>query len=89
MRILPLMLVLLCGACDDRAAAEVDTCETLCTTLVVECEYGAFPSVGSCMSGCGYNFSEGADIEAQLSCVQAASCDTFTILECENAYGRP
>ena len=57
--------------------------------LVVECEYGAFPSVDSCMSGCGYNFSEGADIESQLACVERAGCDTFTILECENAYGRP
>lgn len=81
-------LVLLCG-CEERRAAEVGTCEALCNELVAVCEYGAFPTMGSCLQGCGYNFGEGADIEAHRACVQAAQCDTFAIVECENAHGRP
>jgi len=81
-------LLLLCG-CAERSAAEVGTCEAICTELVVACEYGAFPTMRSCMEGCGYNYGQGADIDAHRACVTAAQCDTFAIVECENAYGRP
>ena len=30
---------------------------------------------------------QGADIDGQFTCVQAATCNTFEIMECEHAYG--
>lgn len=63
------------------------TCDSLCRELVQTCDYQAYPTLESCMEGCGYYESEGADVEGQLACVQAAACDTFAIVECEHAYG--
>lgn len=62
-------------------------CSALCDTLVLECEYGAFPKYESCLEGCLYSREEGAAVGKQLSCVEEAECDTFAILECEHAYG--
>jgi hypothetical protein len=66
------------------AGGATSSCEELCSILVVECKYSAFPSKDSCLEGCAYNEEEGTDIEGQLACVQEASCDTFEILECEH-----
>lgn len=69
---------------DGRAASN---CEKLCRELVQNCEFAAYPEFGSCMEGCAYNETEGGDIAAQLTCVEAAACDQFAIVECENAHG--
>lgn len=66
---------------------EYAPCTDLCNELVIACGFEAFPTVDSCMQGCEYNADNGADIGAQLLCVDAAVCDTFQILECEHAYG--
>ena len=71
--------------CDTQS--ENATCESLCDELVKTCEFEAFPSYSSCLDGCAYNEAEGADIEAELKCVENAVCDTFKIIECENQHG--
>lgn len=76
---------LLFSACDK--SAENEACEALCDELVKSCQFEAFPSYGSCMEGCAYNEAEGADIEAELKCVENAVCNTFEIIECENQHG--
>ena len=68
-------------------AAPVTACDQLCDQLVDECGYPAFPDRISCLEGCLYNETEGADTDAHLSCVDEASCDTFIIVECENQHG--
>jgi hypothetical protein len=67
--------------------AEQSICQDLCIELVTSCAYAAYPSVDSCMQGCGYAASQGVDVDAQAECVFAAECDTFTIIECEHEYG--
>ena len=66
---------------------EEAVCRDLCDELYKSCDYEAFPSYSSCMQGCGYDIERGADIETQLDCVLEADCDTFAIVECQNAYG--
>ena len=79
------MILLLLFACG--AAVEKEACESLCDNLYQTCEYGAFPSYDSCLQGCVYQQSEGADITGELTCVERAACDTFAILECEHKFG--
>ncbi len=62
-------------------------CEDLCTELVDVCAYEAFPDRASCMQGCLYSSDVGADLDGQRECVLGAACDTFTIVECEHAFG--
>ena len=69
------------------SSAPVTACDQLCDVLVDECGSPAFPSHDSCMQGCGYNETEGADTQAHLTCVDEAACDTFAIVECENQFG--
>ena len=63
------------------------TCYTLCQELFQTCDYDAFPTFQSCEEGCLYKQEEGADIEAQLTCIQEAECNEFTVIECEHTYG--
>jgi len=81
-----LVWALLAGACTG-GGVEASPCIDLCEVLVVDCRYAAFPDEESCLQGCGYNETEGADIDGQLQCVEEASCDTFDIVECENNHG--
>jgi len=74
-------------ACSPESEIEDGTCSSMCDELQGACAYDAFPDVESCLEGCLYSESEGADIEAQLACILQAECDTFEILECENQHG--
>ncbi|MEZ4240904.1 MAG: hypothetical protein R3F59_33050 [Myxococcota bacterium] len=79
------LLFVVLAACG-RDPAE-GTCDDLCHELVVSCDYAAFPSLESCLQGCLYDASQGADLEGQLACTVEAACDTFAIVECEHTYG--
>ena len=61
-------------------------CDQLCDELVMGCDYAAYPTRESCLQGCGYDESKGADIEARLECVVDAECSTFDVIECEHAH---
>ena len=63
-------------------------CEALCEELVLNCGMEAYPSVNSCVEGCLYEESQGANTTEFLSCVERAECDTFRILECQNDFGQ-
>ena len=67
-------------------ATSASPCGTMCSELVTNCQYAAFPSFDSCVQGCEFNESEGADVRGQRDCVDEAACNTFAILECEHAY---
>lgn len=81
-----MILLFLLAACGGPAAQK-ETCELLCDELYQTCEYDAYPSYESCLQGCAYQQSEGADMKGQQACVAKAECDTFAILECEHKYG--
>lgn len=76
---LGLALLAACGQYEDSV------CNQLCTELINQCGYEAFPSNDSCLQGCLYDADQGADIQGQLDCVEAAECDTFAIVECQHA----
>ena len=86
MRLLLVTLALAAG-CDREGADPSGPCSDLCTTLIDDCRYAAFPTFGSCEQGCTFTASEGADVHEQATCVADAGCDTFAILECQHAYG--
>jgi hypothetical protein len=69
------------------AEAEKETCELLCDQLYQTCEYGAYPSYDSCLQGCAFDASEGADVDGLQQCVEKAGCDTFGIVECTHKFG--
>lgn len=84
----PLLLLLAATACGNGSSGTVTgPCKDLCTALVEDCGYAAYPSFDSCAQGCLYTGDEGADLTGEATCVQDAACDTFAILECQNAYG--
>ena len=74
------------AACS-RPLSQENICEDLCFELVSHCQYAAFPDYESCMQGCAYDAEQGADVGAELLCVQEADCDTFAVVECEHAHG--
>ena len=78
-------LVLLAG-CTGSGVAD-GPCDDMCRNLVQTCGYAAFPDLQSCLDGCTYNESQGAQIADQAQCVADAACDTFLIVECEHMYG--
>lgn len=80
------MIVLLLSL---AACGAATPCEALCETLVLDCGFGAYPSVESCIQGCAYEEEQGGDVAGQLACVEAAACDPFEVLECERAHGVP
>jgi len=84
----PLYLAVALLGCDPEEERN-PACDAICDSLVTECAIDAFPNHGSCVQGCGYNASIGADVVRQLACVQAAACDTFDIVECEHQFGVP
>ena len=71
-----------CMTTSDQSA-----CKNLCDTLVRTCRYEAFPDYGSCEQGCGYEANEGGSVVSMSECVADAGCNTFEILECQNAFG--
>lgn len=79
-----LLLTLLVGC---ESSQENQTCASICDELVMACEYEAYPTRDSCMQGCLYKFELGAKMERAESCILAAECDTFEIIECEHAEG--
>jgi len=85
MRVLSFVCLSLFIACD---GAESDgPCADLCGVLIGECGFAAFPDMASCLDGCAFEASEGQDVRGEAVCVSKAECDTFAILECENAHG--
>lgn len=86
--ILPLLSVALILLCANPTPDEVATCNAICSELFVECAYEAYPTMDSCLEGCGYNEAQGADLDQQLACIEQAACDTFAIVECEHEHGR-
>jgi len=84
----PLLVLSLFLGCD-ASETEQSVCDKMCSNLVNECEYDAFPDFASCEQGCEYNAEQGADITSQQLCIESAECDTFAILECELAFGDP
>ena len=81
-------LPFLLAACDDGASGgPSEVCDDLCTALVEDCGYDAFPRFESCLQGCAWYEEEGADVAGELGCVQDAACDTFLIVECEHSFG--
>ena len=66
---------------------EYGICEDICKVVYTTCQFEAYPSFDSCLEGCFYNEEEGADMDSQYECFNDAECDTFAIVECENAYG--
>ncbi len=68
-------------------------CSPLCRLLVQDCGFQAYPEFDSCIQGCAYDREQGSDITLLTECIQGAvpvddgECDTFTIVECSNAYG--
>lgn len=63
------------------------TCRDLCSMLMIDCGFAAYPDAGSCAQGCLYDLSEGGDVWSLESCVADAACDTSLVLECSRAYG--
>jgi hypothetical protein len=78
-------LALALAACPGPPAPAV--CADVCELLMADCGYAAFPGVGSCQQGCGYEVAEGAELPALHSCLLEAGCDTPTVLACARAYG--
>lgn len=84
--LLPAIGLVVGVGCTGSGAAR-GPCDDMCRELVQTCGYAAFPDLQSCIDGCTYNETQGADIEGQTQCVLDAACDTFLIVECEHAYG--
>lgn len=70
---------------------EQSDCSKMCDTLMRDCSYDAYPTTESCLQGCQYNADNGGDVAGQKDCLDEATaedaCDTFAVIECENAYG--
>lgn len=81
---LVLLALISAFGCKDEVTLQ---CEEVCTELVINCAYEAYPDLESCQDGCLYEAEEGADIEDHLDCVTDADCDLFEIIECEHEEG--
>jgi hypothetical protein len=81
---LPILGLTLTFACGKSASS---ACDELCADLVTTCQIPAYPTIESCLAGCAYNAEQGADIEGELACIDAAACNEFAIVECEHKYG--
>ena len=85
MKIWLIVFPFLWGCADKEAAGP---CEEICTILVDDCGYSAFPSHGSCEQGCTYESGEGMNADGYLSCISAVEeCDTYGMVGCDNAFG--
>jgi hypothetical protein len=76
------LFMLLVGCAGENAQAKV--CEDICMELTVGCAFEAYPNYGSCEQGCMFEAEKGEDMEAELECLEAAQCDTFAVIDCEN-----
>lgn len=81
----PLLLVLFLGGCKQDPV--VQACEDMCDTLVKSCQYDAYPTVESCLTGCAYDADQGGDVEQEAECIVNAGCDVFQIVECQHRFG--
>ena len=80
------MLLLTALGCSNKEEDDA-SCAALCSILVQDCAFAAYPSVESCTEGCLYSQEQGADVEDQLECIEDADeCDQFAIAECEHAH---
>jgi hypothetical protein len=82
-----LALLMVGGLVGCGGAAEDQACDDLCTELMQECGFTAFPDRDSCLQGCAYDAEQGADTTNLLGCVTDASCDLAQIVECEHSHG--
>ncbi len=62
-------------------------CADVCTKLVGECAFDAFPDRDSCVQGCAYDVTEGGHVHGFGGCLEEAECDTFAVLQCARTYG--
>jgi hypothetical protein len=74
-------LAALAGAC-----ATDTLCYDLCVELVVGCDVAAYPDLASCQQGCLYDAATVGipAVQAEATCIEAASCDPFAIIECQH-----
>ncbi len=63
-------------------------CKDMCSQLVTECKYEAYPDLDSCLQGCGYEVSQGVPVTWMAECTAEAGCDPFALLECQHTYGQ-
>ena len=83
----PLALPLVAALLSCGGAAEDQACDDLCTELMQQCGFAAFPDRDSCLQGCAYDSEQGANTAALLTCVTATECDLAEIVECEHQHG--
>lgn len=81
------LFLLALGATACQSKVENETCNTICTELVMNCAYEAYPGMNSCLQGCLYKTEQGAKMDRAQTCIEQADCDTFAIIECEHAEG--
>jgi hypothetical protein len=84
-QVVTVLSALLSGALLSACAAETP-CETLCKELVYNCDYAAYPSAESCLQGCEFDESKGADIDGELECIEAATCDPIETVSCARQF---
>jgi hypothetical protein len=63
-------------SCGQPQQIEDRPCLVICAELVDVCEIAAFPTRDSCVQGCEYDATEGADVASQWTCIQEAACET-------------
>ena len=81
------VVLLLTVGCGSKTSEESD-CVGLCEILVDDCAVKSFPSTEDCQSACAVGEEDGADIDEYSSCLESVNdCDSFEIVECENAHG--
>ncbi len=74
--------------CAKSEPPEESACVGLCEILVDDCAVKSFPSTEECQSACAVGEESGANIDVFSSCLESIDdCDTFEIVECENAHG--
>lgn len=78
-----LLLMMTLMGCTRQTVNE-KACSDICSELAVNCAYEAYPDYGSCEQGCLYEADKGEDMDAELACLEAAQCDTFAVIDCEN-----
>jgi len=83
-----LVVALGVAACAQPTEDEVVAlCEPVCDELVDTCALASYPDHDSCMGGCAFLAQEEADLQGYATCVRAADCDLFEIIECEHVHG--
>lgn len=78
--------LLLLGLAFTAGCSTETPCESLCKTLVMDCEFAAYPSLDSCIEGCLYDEELGADIEGEAECIVAEQCDLIGTVDCAREF---